>query len=87
MGWPGLREYFLGRYAVTGCARAIAERDRLRAAAAQCPELAYRLHLWPGRKCRRIGGAAICGLCAGDLVAVIVQQSMEKPSARVSSAD
>ena len=48
----------------TGCARAIADRDRLRQ---QCPPLAYGLHLWPGRVCSRLGGAAVCGICVGDL--------------------
>jgi hypothetical protein len=71
---------------MTGCSRAIAERDRLHAAAAQCAPLAYGLHL-SGGLCRRRGGPRQCGECAGDLVAVIVKQSMEKPGARVSSTD
>jgi predicted RNA-binding Zn-ribbon protein involved in translation (DUF1610 family) len=70
---------------MTGCSRAVAERDRLRAAAAQCPTLAYGLHLTRGRKCRRIGGLRQCGECAGDLLPVIFKQSMEKPGARISS--
>jgi hypothetical protein len=69
---------------MTGCSRAVAERDRLRAAAAQCPTLAYGLHR-QGGACRRIGGLRQCGECAGDLLPVIFKQSMEKPGARISS--
>lgn len=50
---------------MTGCANAIAERDRLRAL---CPPLAYDLHLRPGFRCRRAGGDSQCGTCAGDVL-------------------
>lgn len=50
----------------TGCSRAVAIRDRLRADTREC-ELAYGLERQFGRVCRRRGGTAICGRCAGDL--------------------
>lgn len=50
---------------MSGCARAIAERDRLRSL---CAPLAYGLHLRQGFKCRRAGGRDQCGACAGDLL-------------------
>jgi hypothetical protein len=49
---------------MSGCDRAIAERDRLQR---RCAPLAYRLDEAPGWRCRRAGGASICGICAGDL--------------------
>lgn len=50
---------------MSGCARAIAERDRLRQ---MCQPLAYWLHTRMGFKCRRAGGHSVCGACVGDLV-------------------
>jgi hypothetical protein len=55
---------------MTGCANAIAERDRLRRRAEACQPLAYELHLRPGFLCRRLypHSRTQCGTCAGDLL-------------------
>ena len=53
---------------MTGCANAIAARDKAREAEARCPSLAYGLHKAPwADKCRRLGGARVCADCVGDL--------------------
>lgn len=52
---------------MTGCANAIAARDRYIDAAREC-RLAYGLHLRPGFRCRRQGGDSQCGACASDVL-------------------
>lgn len=59
----------------TGCARAIAERDRLRQV---CPPLAHGLSLMPWFRCRRMGGNSVCGICLGDLHIAEMERASEQ---------
>lgn len=57
---------------MTGCAAAIASRDRYTAIAARCPPLAYRLHEFSGLPCRRLVPLGVrsrqCADCVADVV-------------------